>query len=331
MRAESRIGAATHMPSRGCVHCSVLRYASALTMIVAATLLACCTCPRREGEIPEFRDQILHHLTQLQDARRDWLALLGARDVVEGVFHVNDRDEIQSKPEQWIHARLDAPRALLGKPQSEPKTFVVFNATIRRWGYWPTYSRQIQRANGQRCVVFFDGKLVDHSEEGKIAPIMLLSDLAPRRNQLESYLFLAKLDPVQVARLTANADPRIEKVVNDLRSATGDGDAVQSCYEDVRSLGTNALPGVLHAMMEILLQPESHHSLAINGVMDRPSGNRPGYPTLRVHDVFDVLSLSVIFDVDWGFPPGQNHEARWRLVRMTALTLLASEIPARQR
>ncbi len=296
---------------------------------MAVAVLASCVCPRGERELPEFRAEVLAHMARLQDAWKDWLFLLRASDVVEGVFQVDDPKEIQGQPEKHLNARVESPRVLLGRPQAGARTFIVFNTTIRRWGYWPVYTRQLGLANGQRCVVFLHGygKHVVCSAEGKILPITRVSEFAPRWSQLESFLYLAKLDPVQVAHLVARPDSRVEDVVKKLQVATGNREAVQSCYDELRSIGANSLPGILHAMLEALLRPDSNHVLAIDGVICRPSGMSPGYPSLRAHDVFDLLSLSALWDVVGGFPPEEDYdyEARWRLVRVIAMNLLANE------
>jgi hypothetical protein len=311
---------------RGCG--SSLSHAIRRAGAVATMLLACCACPREEEAILQLRDEVLGHVADLRDAWPDWLRLLEASHVIEGVFQVDDPERIQSQPEEWLDARVIVSRVLVGQPVTGARTFLVFNTTIRRWGYWPMYSWQIQQANGQQCVAFLDGKHIVYSAEGKILPITRASELASRRSQLKSFLCLAKLDPVQVAHLAARHDSRVEAVVDKLRTATGNTDAVQSCYDELRAMGAGALPGVLQAMLQALLEPESNRALKIAGVCLRPPGSSSNEPSVKADDVFDLLLLAAD-EVLVGLPPYGDPEGRWRRVRIFALHLLESAGRAR--
>jgi hypothetical protein len=304
------------------------RQAWAGSLAVATAMLAGCTTPRGQGEVPEFRDEVLAHMSALQDGWEDWLALLQASDVVEGTFHVDNPEDIKSRPEEYLPAHIEAPRVLLGRPEREARRFTVFNTTIRRWGYWPVYSSDIQESNGKLCVVFLHGhgKHVVDSAEGKVLPIMPLSDLAPRRSQLESFLYLARLDPVQVAHLVAKPDSRVDDIVQKARAATGNMDAAQSCYDGLRAMGADALPGILHAMTEVLLEPDSNALLEIDGISLRPPGSSSNEPSVRAIDLFDLLHLATGSVVALGLPPDEDPEGRWSRVRVIAFVLLQAEV-----
>ncbi|MFO1053907.1 MAG: hypothetical protein U1F36_16950 [Planctomycetota bacterium] len=278
--------------------------------------------------MPEFRDEVLARIADLQDGWTDWLALLLANDVVQGVFRVDDPAAIQAKPEKYLDAHVEAPKVLLGRPVTGAKRFVVFNTTIRRWGYWPVYSSDLRESNGKPCVVFLavHGKHVVYSAEGKVLPIMPLSDLATRRSQLESFLYLARLDPVQVAHLVTKPDSRVDDIVRKARAATDNTDAVQSCYDGLRATGADGLPGILHAMTEVLLNPETNPLLKVAGVSLRPPGSDSHEPSVRANDLFDLLHLAADSVVALGFPPDQDPEGRWCHVRVIALYLLAREL-----
>lgn len=296
---------------------------------MAAALLAGCAAPRRQQAVPEFRDEVLARVADLQDTWPDWLALLQASDVVEGVFWVDDPAAIQSKPEQYLAARVESPRVLLGRPVTDARKFIVFNTTIRRWGYWPVYLSDLQESNGKPCVVFLHvhGKHVVNSREGKVKPIMPLSDLAPRKSQLESFLYLARLDPVQVAHLVSKPDSRVDDIVQKARVATGNINAVQSCYDDLRAMGADALPGILHAMTEVMLNPKANSLLEIGGVSLRPPGSDSNEPSVRADDIFELLHLAASGSFDLTLPPYDDPEGRWARIRVIALYLLAREVP----
>lgn len=313
------------------LHGSSRRGAWAWTLTVAPAMLAGCASPRGGGEIPEFRDEVLAHIAHLQDGWSDWICLLKAEDVVEGVFKVDDPSEIQDRPEKYLSAHVDAPRVLVGQLGMEARRFTVFNTTIRRWGYWPVYSPQLQHANDKQCVVFLHvhGKHVVDSAEGKVLAITPVSDLAPRRSQLESYLYLARLDPVQVAQLAFKPDSRVDDIVQKARASTGNINAVQSCYDDLRALGADALPGILRAMTEVMLDPKANSLLEIAGVSLRPPGSDSNEPSVRAGDIFELLHLAAQGSFDLTLPPYDDPEGRWCRLRVIALYLLARDIPNR--
>lgn len=291
----------------------------------AAATLAACACPRGNADREEFRDEVLAHIACLEDGWNDWLILFEAVEIVEGVFRVDAPHAIDDKPEEYLEAQVDAPRVLLGPPGKEARRFLVFNTTIRRWGYWPVYSSDLRHANGKRCVVFLagNGKHVVDSAEGKVLSITPVSDLAPRRSQLESFLCLARLDPMQLAHLVAKPDSRVEDVLQKARAGAGDVSAVQSCCDELVAMGAEGLPGILHAMTEVLLKPRINSLLQIDGISPRPPGSDSNEPSVPVEDIFELLHLAASMSVDLGLPPYDIPGERWARIRVIALHLLA--------
>jgi hypothetical protein len=301
---------------------SALRRAGATSVGICAALATSCasrSVQTGEAEIPEFRADVMAHLSVLaHGVWEDWDSLLEASQVVQGVFRVDRIGELRTRPDEYLDAHVDAPRVLLGAPIKGRRQFVVYNHKVRMFPSLSPSSAELERAHGRYCVVFLGGgRHLARCRGVTILPIIRESEFSPPlRRQLESFLRLATLDPVQVGRLVAKPDTEVEAVVARLRSSPGDRGTAQSCLDQLRSMGAAGVPGILHEMMKTMLEPESNDRLQ-NVVV---SIGRHRVP----RDVYDLLNCA-IEDVLTGLGPVWGQEIRWRVIRTTALQLLARE------
>jgi hypothetical protein len=279
---------------------------------------------KQDSHIRDLQSSVSEHIAALEDGWTDWLSLIRVTDVVEGILVFDHPEHVRTAPDKYLTARIESCRYLLGTPAVDPRQLTIFNNVQPRWSYRPMYSPEIEHVSGQLCIVFLHGRHVQDVSDGVVLPIIRCDELGIRREQLRHYLALASLDPIATSRLVAKPDPRVKRIIARLGYSVGSQALVQSCFDDLRRVGAAALPGILDAMLDLLLNPQRDLDLSVDGIFHRDGGDSQE-PSIVCETAFDCLALSAVYDVPYGFPPGTNFVDRWRLVQMIALTLLKRE------
>lgn len=287
--------------------------------IFVACLVAClsgCVAVPPGGEYARVRKEVLGNLCHLREAWSDWIELFEATDVLEGRFSVSTED-LRQKQEQYIQATVQDFRVLLGQPPRQPsgaRQVSIFNTKETRYPQCGLYTNQIERVNNKECVSFLHHEWLCHCSGGKVLPIIPAEDSSVIRPQLESFLYLATMDVDALVDLAAMADARVESVMQKLKLTPSDREAVQAGLDDLGRVGTEILPGILHAMRHLLRNPASNHELRVDFVL---AGG--GYQVPR--NMFEFLLFSAGTLTSMATPP-DSIEDQWRKVRRLALQVL---------